>query len=357
MMKSILFVLPVAGYSGGANSVVQEVKGLVKLGIDAKIAVDDKNIATFKQCYATISEVVSRLVDFKGYKDLSEKIDNNTVVVATVGTQAIDVFLMVDQLVSKGLSVTKAYYIQDYEPLFFRERTFEWEKVRESYDALDDVIAFAKTNWIVDIVKGNHNAIVNLVSPSIDHDCYFPLSREFPEKIHISAMIRPGTPRRAPNRTARVLNKILSKYDNISVSVFGCENTELYASGIILDSRIVNKGRLTREQVAQELRLTNIFIDASDFQAFGRTGIEAMACGAISIMPIIGGPTEFIVHNVNGYIVDTRSDQEFLNSVALYLDKSPSQKLVMHQYAITKANEYSVNRASSSIAQVLFCTA
>ncbi|MDI4661940.1 MULTISPECIES: glycosyltransferase [Cobetia] len=351
-MKSIIFVLPVAGYSGGANSVVQEVKGLVKLGIDARIAVNDKNISTFKQCYATISEVVTRLIEFNGYSDLSRKIENDTIVVATVGTQAVDVFTMVDQLVLGGLQVTKAYYIQDYEPLFFQEKSLEWEKVRQSYGSLDDVIAFAKTQWIIDVIKGNHNALVNLVSPSIDHDCYFPIARTYSNATHVTAMIRPGTPRRAPNRTARVLNKIIAQYDNVSVSVFGCENSELYTAGIILDPRVVNKGRLTREQVAQELRLSNLFIDASDFQAFGRTGIEAMACGAISIMPMIGGAPEFINHNVDGYIIDTRSDEEFLKCLSLYIEKSTIQKAAMHQLALSKASEFSVNRASASIAKL-----
>ena len=63
-MAKILFVLPAGGYSGGANSVVQETKGLLRIGEQASIAMDSKNINSFRRCYSTQFDVLDRLVAF-----------------------------------------------------------------------------------------------------------------------------------------------------------------------------------------------------------------------------------------------------------------------------------------------------
>lgn len=47
-----------------------------------------------------------------------------------------------------------------------------------------------------------------------------------------------------------------------------------------------------RVAVATVLRRTDLFIDLSWWQAFGRSGLEAMACGTLSIMPLTGAASE-----------------------------------------------------------------
>jgi glycosyltransferase involved in cell wall biosynthesis len=48
-----------------------------------------------------------------------------------------------------------------------------------------------------------------------------------------------------------------------------------------------------------------VFLDMSVYQAFGRTALEAMACGATAVVPAIGGATEFVEHGCNALVVDT----------------------------------------------------
>ena len=54
---------------------------------------------------------------------------------------------------------------------------------------------------------------------------------------------------------------------------------QLLRGSEILKFDFKNYGILRRENVADLLRKSAIFIDMSTYQAFGRTGIEAMACG------------------------------------------------------------------------------
>ena len=43
----------------------------------------------------------------------------------------------------------------------------------------------------------------------------------------------------------------------------------------------------------------------SVYQAFGRTSLEAMACGATAVVPCVGGAWEFVQHGSNALAVDT----------------------------------------------------
>lgn len=353
-MANILFVLPAGGYSGGANSVVQETKGLRRIGQKASIAVDQKNIASFRRCYSTEFEVLGQTIAFRDYADLEKQLHHYDVVVATVGTHATRVFDAVRSANKKNKkNIRLAYYIQDYEPLFFEKSSPDWASTCASYDEARDVICFAKTDWICRVVEKNHDIRVKRVMPSIDHDCYLPAAEQSPE-IVVSAMLRPGTPRRAPRRTARVLSRLADKYSGrIKLVSFGCDKAELAENGILLHGSVSHHGQLTREQVAQILRDSSLFLDLSDFQAFGRTGIESMACGAVPVMPIAGGAPEFVVHGQNGYLVDSRYDSIILDAVDQFMSLPEKKREMMRSSALETASQYNIHRAAISMRNVL----
>lgn len=352
-MHNFLFVLPAGGYSGGANSVVQEVRGLRRIGINANIAIDQKNIASFRKCYSTEFDILQGIIPFKSYGELESNLEKYDFVIATVSTHASKLFSTARNVNKKSSKkIQLGYYIQDYEPLFFQPGSPDWMLAKASYDDAKDVICFAKTDWICRVVEQNHSIKVKRVLPSIDHNCYMP-NLGVREKISISAMLRTGTARRAPRRTARILNRVLDKYNNdVDVFVFGSSDDEILENGIILNSGIENQGRLTRDQVAQTLRDSSLFLDLSDYQAFGRTGIEAMACGAIPVMPILGGASEFIKHCQNGYLVDTRVDDLIINVVDEFIGHPFKRKISMQCSALELAAEFSVHKSAVSLSKI-----
>ena len=59
--------------------------------------------------------------------------------------------------------------------------------------------------------------------------------------------------------------------------------------------------------MAELLRESDVFLDMSVYQAFGRTALEAMACGATAVVPKVGGVWEFVEHGHNALAVDTLS--------------------------------------------------
>ena len=62
---------------------------------------------------------------------------------------------------------------------------------------------------------------------------------------------------------------------------------------------------LKRREVAATLQAADVFIDLSDYQAFGRTSLEAMACATLAVVPARGGGDEYAIDGENALVVDT----------------------------------------------------
>jgi glycosyltransferase involved in cell wall biosynthesis len=108
--------------------------------------------------------------------------------------------------------------------------------------------------------------------------------------------------------------------------------------------------------VSDILRKSDIFLDLSEYQAFGRTGLEAMACGCVPVLPSIGGVSEYAINNHNSLIVNTKLDDlENIVSVTseLVCDKEMISK--MKVAAINTSHEYSIEYAAQSVID-LFAT-
>lgn len=347
-MIKILYVLPVKGGGGGAHSVAQEVNELYKMGIDARIVVNDANYSSFTTNYFDMPHVVNHLESFKDEEELSILLRKVDIVVCTIFTSVQTVKNAIEKIEDEKPRV--AYYIQDYEPLFVEPSTPLWQEAYNSYTLIKDSILFAKTDWIRSVVKENHGLEVKKVQPSIDHDVYMPSFNKPNNKVWISAMVRPSSPRRAPYRTMRVLKNIDELFgEQVSINIFGCSDDDIIATQLPSDFSFHNHGVLLRKQVSVLLRKSHLFIDMSDYQAFGRTGLEAMACGCIPLVPSLGGTGEYIEHNINGYAVDPRDEDALLTTVKDFMSYSDSKRKHLQFEGIKKAQQFSVRQAAVSI--------
>ncbi|MBF6025822.1 glycosyltransferase [Lysobacter niastensis] len=341
----IVFLLPVKGGSGGAHSVVQEVAGLRRLGVNAKVAVRATLVGSFLAQYAELEDAEQCFVGFDE-ASLPALADDADILVATIFTSVTKV----RDLCSTRPWVLPAYYVQDYEPLFFEPATDHWHAARASYTALPSGLLFAKTHWICEQVENHHGVKVNKVLPSIDHAVYKPVPRGVSGRssVRVSAMIRPQTPRRGAARTMRVLKRLVAQFGHgVSVNVFGCESDSSHWGGLEADFAFTNHGTLKREEVASVLSASDVFIDLSDYQAFGRTALEAMACGAVSVVPCHGGADEYAVDGVNAIVVDPFDENECAKQIEAVVG-NPPRLASLKVAAMAKASEYSIHRAAMS---------
>jgi len=343
-IPSIVFVLPVKGGGGGANSVVQECLGLSQLGVEVAIACNSGNYNTFVTNYPELQGKV-RIEPFAHGK-LEPVLTRYEVVIATINTSVREIR---DALAKNKNPPRIAYYVQDYEPLFYPPDSPEWHVARESYTLISGMTLFAKTHWLQQMVYENHGVRVAKVQPSIDHDVFFPNLSRPTDQLSIVAMVRPKTPRRAPARTLRIMDALADRYgEDIAVQIFGATNEELISAGYDLNPDIINRGMLRRTEVPNLLRNADLFLDLSDYQAFGRTGLEAMASGCVPVLPVMGGADEFVVDGYNGYAVDTRSDAAIMGTIESFVNLSPQSRMAMRLHALETANRYTIKRAALS---------
>ena len=344
----VTFVLPGAGGGGGAHSVVQETLGLHRLGVQVSVAASQGHHGAILTTYPELEHHGIPVPIFKNAADLANAIGKSDIAIATTAPSAMLLSQSLEQMEASARP-RAAYYVQDYEPLFFTPGTPEWQASRNSYTCLPDALLFAKTNWLVDVVHANHGKTVRKVKPSIDHATFYPRARQAGKVTRICAMLRPKTARRAPRRTARILENIARSFgSNVEIATFGCAPDDLLEVGLRLSPRIEHRGVLRRQGVASVLRTSDLFLDLSDFQAFGRTGLEGMACGCVPVLPVFGGAGEYAVHYKNAFVVDTRDDEAIMKVVDAFVSGGADLRARMRKAAIETSLEYSIEKAAFS---------
>lgn len=343
MSMRILFLLPVKGGGGGAHSVVQEVTEMRRLGLHARVGVKQVQIDGFVKAYADIEGSKDTFVGFDD-SSLIEVAESYDVIVGTIFAS----MKLVKRIVDVNPHILPAYYVQDYEPMFFPEGSASWREARESYTLVPGTFLFAKTHWIIEEVQREHGVTVHKVQPSIDHEVYKPTPCGVRGRLNVSAMIRPQTPRRGAERTMRLLGRLHQQLgDRIAIHLFGCESEHPDFQKLERGFPFNNQGPLLRPQVAALLAQSDLFIDLSDYQAFGRTALEAMACGCAVVVPVAGGAHEYAVHQQNALVLDTLDEMGCCEAVSSHLEQ-PEALQRMRRNGLLTAARYSVHAAAVS---------
>jgi GT2 family glycosyltransferase/glycosyltransferase involved in cell wall biosynthesis len=339
----ILFILPVRGGGGGGHSVIQEASEMRRLGVAVHVAVKKQDVGHVRGLYTDIPDIDSLIIGYTEPEIIADA-EQYDVVVATVYT-SVD---LVRRIAEVHPAILPGYYIQDYEPLFFNEGSRDWQTAYDSYTAIPNAMLFAKTQWLVDTVRMSHDLFVHKVEPSIDHEVYRTVARSDTGTIRLCAMIRPQTPRRGAERTMRLLGKIWRAHGGkVDIELFGCPESDSSFDLLPRDFDYKNSGVLNRPEVAALLSRSDFFIDLSDYQAFGRTALEAMACGCAAMVPMYGGTDEYAVDGVNALVVDVYDENTCFERLNTLL-KSPADLYAMQLAGLRTAGRYSVHTAAVS---------
>ncbi|MEK6953350.1 MAG: glycosyltransferase family 4 protein [Nanoarchaeota archaeon] len=80
---------------------------------------------------------------------------------------------------------------------------------------------------------------------------------------------------------------------------------------------------------------SDIFVMASQMESFGLVYAEAMACGIPVIGTSVGGVTEIIDNNVNGYLVEPKKPVELMKKISILI-KDPEKRERMGKAGINK---------------------
>lgn len=348
---SVLFVLHGMpdGSGGGVHSVYQETQGMRRLGVPVRIAIAADAMERARAAYPDADEL---FVPYAGEAELGLQAASADVVVATHFTTVS----VVARLRERYGDFLPAYYAQDYEPFFADPGSSQLIDALDSYTAIPGQLVFAKTHWLRNLIGELHGVEVAKVEPSLDRELFNTAGREEDDgtlvggrpdgPVRVVAMIRPRTPRRQPVLTLDALDRLVeSEGDRVQVTTFGCPETAIEALGRKPPGE--HLGLLTREQVASLLKRTDIFLDASTYQAFGRTALEAMACGATVVAPQIGGAAQFVRDGENGLLVDTL-DPDPVTAALSRLTEDHELRRRLQANAAEQASSHSILRAALS---------
>ena len=283
--KRVLFLLPAAHAGGGSNVVVSEARAMREIGVDVWIANLPSNRDHFQSAYPNL-DIPCCWAEIDKPEELQRVCHGFDAVIATHNRSA--------HWITSLDGPKLAYYIQDYEPFFYPQGSGGRAQAEASYRLSDDIRLFTKTNWTAQTLKDQQGISCRVIGASINSREFAPgtnaLQPSQQKRLRILAMIRVSCERRQPKLTAQVMHRLKRRFGTrLELFSFGSSDAELIAHGIRPGRSFTNLGRLTPEQVSEQLRQSQLFLDASQFQAMGLTALEAMACGCVVIGPQQGG--------------------------------------------------------------------
>lgn len=334
-----LFLLPYLGWYGGVLMVLETVRYLRRLGIEARIASPENQRSWLDPAdgeavlfYRSASELLSLAAGFD----------------AVVATHHLSVRLQ-ERVLEHHPRLVPFYFIQDYEPTFHLPGSELFEDAVASYTRIPGNQLYAYSAWLAELVGVRHGCDVELVPGGIDLEVYDPSLAGVVEegRLRIGAMVRPSTPWRAPRRTLRVLEELQRRYGAaLRLVTFGCSGEELAA----LDGDVTTEhhGMVPARSMFGLLHNIDIFVDLSDHQAYGRTALEAMAAGCVVVVPTNGGCHAFARHRVNALVCDSHDEAAVLAALDELIDDARLREGLRRQ-AVATALDSSVVR--SAIAQ------
>lgn len=350
--RRVAFILPVTEPGGGANVILSEAQAMRDMGVDVTIL----NFERFQSAFDVHGRPDGiRFKVFRDEVDLREFLEEPEIrfdgVIASL-------YKSVYWLPAERSEANTAYgyYIQDFEPLFFPDDEAERSLALSSYGE-PHLKLFTKTLWNQKSVADACARIPTLVGCSVQYRMFSPSNaksiRGSKAPVHIAAMVRPSTPRRAAERTVAILDVIKEKYhDQVRVSVFGASAHDMLNSGL---NRVDfdHKGILAQDALASLLADVDVFVDFSNYQAMGLTLLEGMASGCAVIGPSQGGATAFLNHERNGLVVNSENFEECVGAVSRLVDDTVLRGQLQRQ-ALSDVSAYLPERAALAILSTLF---
>jgi glycosyltransferase involved in cell wall biosynthesis len=339
--------LPPEG-SGGSHSLVQEARGMRALGARSRICVPEESLATAHAVYGADDGLFTT---YAAEAEIAGAVEGATVVVATEHPS----LQMLATVRAARPDIVCAYYVQDYEPLFAPPDSPRHDRALLSYAAVPGGLLFAKTHWLRNIVIARHGLPVAKVVPSLDRELFHAAGRGTSVGPRtVVAMVRPRTPRRRPLATLHTLAAIRDRLGPaVRTVTFGCDRKAYAELGFRPGPGHEHLGLLSRAEVAALMRQCDLFIDGSAYQAFGRTGLEAMACGAVPMLPALGGVREYAREEVDAgetanAVLFSDDRPEAVGALAVELLRDGERLERLRGAGVATAAQFSIERAARS---------
>lgn len=300
----VTYVLNKINVAGGVISVFQLVNELILLGVDARI------VALYQYPETKNWKQYVKPIIYKNPVEMVSNFPDSDIIIATHWSTVN----WVSKIVELQKSAVSVYFIQDYESWFFPKSDVKSrEKVKSSYQFIENKIV--KSSWLQKLLIADGYQSTKIWI-GMDLGVFYPRDFEKNDKITILAMARPGTERRGFTTLISALSILLKNKSNLEIILFG---EDLSSYTVPFD--YLDKGPIfDSSELAELYSFSDIFIDSSDFQGFGRTALEAMACNAACVLTDAGGVMEYAKDGYNCLLVKPKKPEDVASAVIRLID-------------------------------------
>jgi len=318
----VTYVLHDISIAGGVLSVIQLVNELILLGVEARIATLWEHPGIYNWKFFT------KPIIFPTLSKLMENFPESDITVATYWTTAPWVY----DLVKSGRGGVGVYFVQDYESWFFPEEDHETRaNVKKTYELIPHKIV--KSVWLKELLSrdGYDSHKIHL---GMDLAMFYPRDVSKPSQPTVLAMARPQTPRRGFPHIVDALRLVKDALPEVGIIFFG--DAQLSSQDIPFAYRnegvIINQNRL-----AELYSSADVFLDGSNFQGFGRTALEAMACGTACVLTNVGGVNEYARDGENCLLVPPQKPEAFAETIIRIIkNKDLKERIVQGGFETVK---------------------
>jgi len=319
----VTYVLHDLAMAGGVLSVVQLANELVLLGVEARIAALREHSSTYNWKF------FSKPMIFRRLPHLLNHFPESDIAVATHWTTAP----WVAHLVKSGRCKSAVYFIQDYECWFYPEGDFHSRtNVMRTYDLIPNKIV--KSDWLKGLLERDGFSAIK-IRLGMDLGIFYPREVRKPKHRVVLTMVRPSTPWRGLPSVIEALKSVKAALPEIEIVLFG-EGV----SRINIPFPYKHAGLVTdQNRLAELYSAADVFLDGSDWQAFGRPALEAMACGTACVLTNIGGVNEYARHGENCLLVPPKKPEIFAQAIVRILEDN-RLKEILEQGGLKTVQDY-----------------
>lgn len=277
---------------GGVISIVQLCREFLLSGVNVTLATLSEELAPER------FNLPAQPLVFPDAETLVRCFPQSDVVVATFWSTAHD-FLPELRRRYDCLSV---YFVQDYEAYFYPEHELAIrERVASTYGLAERRIV--KSAWLASLIERRHGQACDIVPLGLDLGIFRERGRArdpgTPQRV--ACVARPHEPRRGFAQAVEAFRRVHAQRPETELVFFGARPDELPTG---LGFPYVNVGLLEDQNaVAELISSCDVLVDPSLHQAFGRPGLEAMACGTGTVLTSEGGVSEYARHEQNCLLV------------------------------------------------------
>jgi len=215
----------------------------------------------------------------------------------------------------------------------------------------------ATSNTIAEFIGQVSNKPVSVIPFGIDSEKFRPqkVNSLFSDEEFVLGSIKPLESIYNVNILIRAYSHLHEKYPQLRLLIVGEGTAEKslreLCDSLAIASKVTFTGRIPFNEISRYYNMLNVLVNISEYESFGVSVIEAMACGKPVIVSNVGGLKEIVCDNSVGLKVDVGSVEQTVEAI----EKLVSDKTLYNEIS-KKSREYAVEHYNwdHNINQMIF---